>query len=182
MIKKNTPKKITEKYLKNSGLFYLQKFPASSSHFKFIMMRKINKSIKHHNSPSIEEAQKLLDNVTSYFEEIGFLNDEQYAIGLSRSLFQKGMSEKMISYRLRNKGVNESTISNALSTILPQNADTIAAIRLLKRRKYGQFATKEEKRDTEKTLSLLARSGFSYHTASNVISLSNDEINEIIDN
>lgn len=176
------PKKITEKYLQNSGLYYLQRFPASRAHFEFIMMRKIKKSIAHHETPSIQDAQGFLTNVANYFTDLGFLNDEQYARALAGSLFRKGKSEKMIANTLRQKGVPHHIIEDALEDVLPTNSEIIAALRLLQRRRYAMFATDEKKKDEQKTLALLARNGFSYQVSQEAITHSHtDAINIISD-
>ena len=175
------PKKITASYLQNSGLYYLQRFPASRAHFQFIMMRKINRSIKHHGDPSVEDAQAMLDKVTDTFTELGYLNDQQYAIGLSRSLFRKGISPKMIEHRLKQKGLEQDIIGEALGEILPDNANMLAALQLLKRRRYGIFATHPDKKEEQKILGLLARSGFSYQTASRVMAIDMDEALDLLD-
>ena len=179
---KKPPKKITASYLKNSGTYYLQKFPASRAHFEFIMMRKIRKSIEHHESPTLEEAQDLLTQTSIYFEELGYLNDRQYALVLSRSLFRKGASPKVLSQRLRIKGINDDIISECLETVLPPNADLIAALYLIKRRRYGAYASQDIKKDSKKILGVLARAGFSYHIAQQVIDMSLDEANETLNN
>lgn len=177
---KKPPKKITEKYLQNSGLYYLQRFPASRAHFEFIMMRKIKTSITHHETPTIEEAQTYLTKVANYFTDLGFLNDKKYALALSESLFRRGLSKKMIAHRLNQKGVPQDLIEHALEETLPENSELIAAIRLLKRRKYAMFGTSEDRKDHKKILGILARGGFSYQIANTTMELSHDEASDII--
>ena len=56
--KKKQPRKISPDYLRNSGLFYLQRYTASSHHFRVVMQRKINRSIAVHTSLDKEECFK----------------------------------------------------------------------------------------------------------------------------
>lgn len=56
------PKKISERYLYNSGLAYLQRFPSSSSNFQRVMMRKINNSCRHHVEQDIDACKKNAGN------------------------------------------------------------------------------------------------------------------------
>ena len=105
----------------------------------------------------------------------------QYAIGLSRSLFRKGISPKMIEHRLKQKGLEQDIIDEALGEILPDNANMLAALQLLKRRRYGIFATHPDKKEEQKILGLLARSGFSYQTASRVMAIDMDEALDLLD-
>ncbi len=182
--KKSAPKKITENYLKNAGLYYLQRFPASCAHFQFIMMRKIHKSIAHHTTPSLEEAEIRLKDVTSYFEELGFLNDKNYALGLSGSLFRKGLSPKRIEGRLKEKGIESQIIKDCLDEVLPDNAERISGLTLLKRRRYGVFSSHKahkDRQEPQKILGILARAGFSYQTAQEILAFSLKEAEDILD-
>lgn len=77
--KQKVPKKITDTYLHNAGLFYLQRFTASRSHFYDVMMRKIKKSCTYHKNQKIEDCESLLKNLIEKFEELGLLDDKSYA-------------------------------------------------------------------------------------------------------
>lgn len=70
------PRKITAEYLENAGKILSEKFPASISHFKLVMGRKIYKSCQAHADQNAADCQKLLDGVVDKFVGLGFLNDD----------------------------------------------------------------------------------------------------------
>jgi len=111
-------KKITQSYLYNSGLYYLERFPASIAHFKTVMTRKIDRSIEDHPDQDRDQALEWLDqHVVKRFVELGYLNDSQYARGLIRSLRRKGTSKMKIMLTLNQKGVDSELCRETLFAI-----------------------------------------------------------------
>ena len=102
--KKRVARKITQSYLQNSGLYYLQRYAASESHFKSVMARKIDRSLTDHPSLDKNQCLEWLDEVAEKFVKAGYLNDERYATGLLQSLQIKGRSQKQIQGRMRHHG------------------------------------------------------------------------------
>ena len=188
-----TPKKITQRYLHNAGLHYLQRFTASSGHFRFIMMRKIHKSCKHHTDQSLEACEKMLDAVIADFEELGYLNDAAYCKGMVASLRRRGASRKAITMKLKQKRLTAEDIEAALtlidSEIPDEDPDLRAAILYAKKKRLGPFArgnkiaamTEEEKTKAKnRALGSLARAGYSFHIAQTVLDMSPDEAANIM--
>ncbi len=175
--KQKIPKKITETYLTNSGKFYLERFPASTEQFRQVMTRKIRKSCKAHPEQSPEACFVHLETVITKFQSLGFLNDEGYATGLSRSLKNRGWPRNRIIMRLKEKGIAAELIEAAVPPADPGDNLQDAVI-WMKRKKLGAFATKE--REFEKSLASLARAGFDYHSASRVLKMDKEEAEELL--
>ncbi len=190
--KPKIPKKITERYLYNSGLYYLQRFTASSEHFRFIMMRKINKSCKHHTEQDLEECKKHLDKVITDFIKLGHLNDDAYCTGMVTSMRRRGLSRKMISTKLQQKRLPSDLIEKTLNHIDEQNSDNEnpdlrAAVLHAKKKRLGAFAHTDKKLNDEeqekaknRTLGSLARAGYSFGIAQRVLDMDMDEALEVI--
>lgn len=162
------PKKITEKYLYNSGLAYLQRFPSSTAHFKAVMGRKIDRSCRHHTDQDKEGCLAVLDKITGQFADLGYLNDELYLRGMINSLRGRGLSAMSIRMKLQQKGLPEADIKDALAAFDAENDsdDLSAAIRLCRRKKIGPFAAgAPDPALKQKWLATLARAGFSFDTA-----------------
>ena len=174
---KRPPKKISQKYLYNAGLAYLQRFTASTNHFQRVMQRKIDRSCLYHKDQDPEACRKDLETVTTQFRELGFLNDEAYAKGMVTSLRLKGLSAKAIHFKLLQKGLSADNIAAALRDIdgesAENEADYIAGLRLARRRKIGPFGT--GKKSEEKELGALARAGFSYHLSRKILETDPDD-------
>ncbi len=172
------PKKITEKYLYNSGLAYLQRFPSSVAHFKTVMGRKIDRSCRHHADQDREVCATLLDKVAAHFTEMGYLNDELYLRGMVNSLRGRGLSAMLIRMKLKHKGLAEDDIREVLTAFDEEHEsdDLSAALKLCRRKKIGSFAVVEaDQALKQKWLATLARAGFSYDTASRAINTLREE-------
>ena len=108
------PKKITESYLHNSGLYYLQRFATSSGHFKTVMTRKIDKSCLHHKDQDRDECLKLLDKLVETFIELRLIDDDAYARGMVTSLRRRGLSERAIQAKLQAKRLDRDMIKETI--------------------------------------------------------------------
>jgi len=176
------PKKITETYLHNSGLYYLQRFAASAGQFRTVMQRKIDRSCQYHADQRREDCVALLDALIDKFETIGLLNDEGYARGMVITLRRRGLSERAILMKLQNRGLSESRIRDALATyndenrIDPAQSEYRAALRLAQKKKVGPYANGEFVYD--KALSAFARAGFSFDVARRVLDMKADDLND----
>ncbi|PZO84021.1 MAG: RecX family transcriptional regulator [Micavibrio aeruginosavorus] len=180
---KKPPKRITEKYLYNSGLAYLQRFPTSVPNFRKVMLRKIDKSCKHHTEQDREACLTILDKTVQEFERQGYLNDEAYLRGMINSLRRRGLSAQGIAAKLQQKGlgreITQETLQEHDAQSGTENPDFAAAILLTKRKKIGPFrAAKEENRNRE--LAALARAGFGYEYASKALDMSREDAEEIL--
>lgn len=180
---KKPPKKITEKYLYNSGLAYLQKFTSSVPNFRRVMDRKINKSCNYHKEQERDTCIKMLDTTVETFIRQGLLNDDAYLAGMITSLRRRGLSKQAILSRLQQKGLNKEAILTTLSAHdeagSNQNPDFAAAVLLIRRKKLGCFGKQDpEKKNRE--LSSLARAGFSFDIAQKALALEQDEAEEIL--
>lgn len=177
------PKKISPSYLENSGLYYLQRFSASTKHFEFIMQRKIDKSLKEHGIPDRVQCIEWLKTVTQKFQDYGYLDDKKFARSLIRTYRAKGLSSFKISQKLREKKLDHHTIQAALKESQEsssQNLDLLAALRLCKRKKIGAFLSKDKEADLKKDLSKLAYAGHSYDICSKALNMSLDEAEELL--
>jgi len=174
------PKKITETYLHNAGLYYLQRFAASKSHFKNVMMRKVKKSCLHHTDQDFDACGEMVDRLTEKFENVGLLNDHVYARGLVTSLRRRGMSRKAILAKTGMKGIDSRQAQQSLKEYDDIHEDTMgaelrAALTLARRKKIGPYDI-TGKKDDQKSLGKLARAGFSYETSRRVLDLDSEDI------
>jgi regulatory protein len=174
--KKRLPKKITETYLHNSGLYYLQRFAASKAHFKSVMMRKVRRSCQHHTDQDLEACKAMVERLAGVFEASGLLNDESYVNGAVASLMRQGRSDKYIRAKLLSKRLSLEQISSALEAYRENDGKTAedteieAALRFIRRKKIGPYRPQELRPEyLRKDLGALARAGFSYDIAQRVL-------------
>ena len=188
------PKKISERYLHNSGLAYLQRFPASSMHFRTVMQRKIDRSLKYHGAPEAADCARWLDALVEKFKDLGLLDDAAYLAGMVRSLRRKGLGKSAIGLKLAQKGYDFAATQEALADIddelTPQGreseADLMAALRFLKAKRLGPFAAERQvaaadpDRLARRTLAALARAGYDYGTARQAMDTGEEEAEALL--
>ncbi len=175
------PKKITETYLHNAGLYYLQRFSASTARFRLVMMRKIEASCRHHAGLDKTHCITLLNELIEKLTRLGLLNDQNYAASLVSTLRRRGLSRRAIESRLAAKGISQED-SAALFKSSPndrhgdgqsgiRDAEKIAALRLARKRRLGPFHPDPASENRKKSLSIFGRAGFEYETADFVLNM-----------
>ncbi len=184
---KKPPKKITEKYLYNAGLAYLERFPASVPHFRRVMMRKIDKSCNFHKDQERETCITMLDKTVAGFERQGLLNDDAYTQGMVTSLRRRGLSARAIQFKLAQKGLPQEAVQKALDDFdgddAGSEADLIAAVHLMRKKRFGCFGpepTPDDEKARNRRLSAFARAGFGFDTVHKALALPLDEAEEIL--
>lgn len=177
------PKKISESYLHNSGLYYLERFAASKKHFISVMIRKVKRSCMHHTDQDYDQCITMVNTLADKFERTGLLDDTIYTNGLVTSLRRKGKSRSAILNKMRMKGIEQDKTLETLERLdneqheSTEDAEMTAAIHLAKKKKLGPYFLGEEP-NVKKSLGVFARAGFSYHVAKSVLDMNNEDIEE----
>jgi regulatory protein len=184
--KRKVPRKVTSKSLENAGLYYLQRFYSSSENFRRVMMRRVRRSVQHHNT-NLEEGAQIVDQLVSRFIKIGLLNDLQFAQIRIADLRRRGLSKRAIQAKLMERGFTVSVINECLELLECDKEDPeLAALVIFSRkRRIGPFRkTLDQKNDfREKDMAKLTRAGFNYNTARKVISAeTSEELEEMVEN
>jgi len=171
------PKKATAKHLENVALWYLQRFAASADSLRRVLLRRVEKSARAHDTDR-EEGAALVEDIVTRFRASGLLDDRLYAEGRTLSLHRRGVSAQGIRARLRAKGVGAEDIDAALATLQDESADPdfAAAVAYARRRRIGPYRTRGDREELrERDLAALARQGFDYDTARRVIEAEDGE-------
>lgn len=178
---KKLPKKITARYLRNAGLFYLQRYAASIHQFKTAMARKIERSCRAHPEQNKDECYILLEELIHEFCELGYLNDKLYLGGMVRSLrHTKGFSKRMVLVKLGQKGFSNEDILTELNK-LETEEDTKepefeAAQKFAARKKLGPYHPLPPRKTYDQQLSALARAGFSFEICKRIMTMPVEQI------
>jgi regulatory protein len=189
------PRKITERSIENAAHFYLERFATSSENLKRVLMRKVRRSVRaygtgsdHGTGPAgvvendaIKDGARIVDGVIARLLRSGLLDDRKYAESRAAALHRRGMSAGRISGKLVQKGVDVEARQHALAALAAETAaepadadlsrvDLAGAVNLAWRRRLGPFRSSVDRpRMREKDLATLARAGFGYHLAVQVI-------------
>ena len=166
------PRKITRDYLRNAGLYYLGRYNATTHKFRSVMMNKITKSIKHHETPALAEATEWLDVVIADFTRLGYLNDTSFSQSYIKGMREKGFSSRKMAQKLTEKVISDHAPAG-------HEVDDLAQLlRHMKRKRLGPFSSKPV--NSDKLLANLARQGFSYTDCQKALSMSVDEISDYL--
>lgn len=175
------PRRVTESWLHNSGLYYLQRFSASTEQFRKVMKRKIERSCHAHPDQDRKNSFEMLEKLIQTFCRSGLLNDAVYAEGLLSSLQRRGLSSRTIRQRMKEKGLDQEVIDKLFQERVSndEHGDLKAALRLAQRRRIGPYRKKAYSEDVyKKEIAILARAGFDYQTAKRVLSFDDDGSSE----
>ena len=177
------PRKITESYLHNAGLHYLQRFSTGTENFRRVMKRKIERSCNAHAEQSFDQCIKMLNELIEKFQRSGLLDDRNYTTGAIRSLRQKGVSSRAILQKMHAKGISAELATDAVrkhDADENYGGDMAAAARYVRRRKLGPFSTRIKEDREEKDLASLARAGYNYEVSQKILCMAAEEIERLI--
>ncbi len=168
------PKKATPERLERSALFYLERFASSSENLRRVLMRRVDASAKEHGTDR-EEGAQFIDTLIERYERAGLLDDAAYADARVASMHRRGLSDRAISMKLRQKGVPGDLIERSLEALREElRADGTdpnweAAMNYARRRRIGPFRKTSREENRERDLAALGRQGFDYQTARKIV-------------
>lgn len=181
---KKAPRRPTPERLANIALHHLERFATSAENLRRVLERRVIKAAHHHEDLDIDEARGWIDDLIQRYVASGLLNDQAYADAKVRSLTGRGNASRLVRMKLKEKGLDEAVIDQALEALSVDHADPelAAAVRLAKRRRLGPFADPAKRAELrDKHLAALARAGFSYDLARKVIEAEfTDELEDLI--
>ena len=170
------PKRITAERLHNIALHYLDRFSSSKENLRRVLMRRVQKSEKFHGEDEGTGAALAAAEIAR-LEKAGLLDDAAYAEMKTRSLRQRGASSRMIRLKLAQKGVKADDTDTAMEEASGEGGGEKEAARIFARkRKIGPFRPEGGRAENRaKDLSTLARAGFSYDVARDVVDAESPE-------
>ena len=154
----------------------MKRFPTTVANLERVLARRIARAERQEGGLSEEMRASLERCRARMIEQLtaaGLLDDAAFARGLASSLKRQGLPRFRIAQKLREKGVGESDRAAALALLEEEDEDPdkVAAWNLARRRRLGPFRHDDEQRAArrEKDLGVLARAGFPYGLARQVV-------------
>src|SRR5919202_6639672 len=135
-----TPKRITRAHLEHAALAYLERFSSSAENLRRVLMRKVERSCRHHGEDPADYAG-LVAEVVQRCAGAGLVDDRRYAEGRVASLRRRGGSARAIAARLGAKGVARDLIQAALTA--DGTDERAAALAFARRRRLGPWRAGE---------------------------------------
>ncbi|MCL2484764.1 MAG: recombination regulator RecX [Endomicrobia bacterium] len=112
------------------------------------------------------------DNIKSAvarLTELGYINDEKFALAYAKYLSEKGKGEYAVKQALEEKGISKELISNALDSLKTEAEPYEQIIETIKR-KFKDFNIKD-KNEVRKIASFFLRRGFASEDISKALRL-----------
>jgi len=158
-------KPLDEAALNELALRYVGRFATTRAKLRAYLARKV----RERGWDGAREPN--LGRMADRFAELGYVNDEAFALAKSRSLSARGYGKRRLLDALHAAGVEEDESVTARD--LADEEAVAAALRFAKRRRIGPFGTGVEKdpRVREKSLAAMIRAGHGYKLAQAILAL-----------
>ena len=165
------PKPATQERLRKAALYYIERYATSTEHLKSVLMRRVTRSARLHDTDT-QEGQAWIDEIVADLVTRKLVDDRAFAETRAISLHRGGASRRKIAMSLKSKGVGNSDIEAALHALEEShtNAEFVAARNYARRRRFGPWRNPEEREGRhDRDLAAMARAGFSFQMAQKVI-------------
>ncbi|MEP4380048.1 MAG: RecX family transcriptional regulator [Alphaproteobacteria bacterium] len=164
------PKPATPERLRKAALSYIDRYATSAANLQEVLMRRVRRSARLHGT-DMAEATGWADDIVRDFVARKLVNDRLYAENRAASLHRSGASRRKIEMSLKVKGVGGADISAALEALeeADPDAEFTAACRHAQRRRLGPWRRDDRAARRDRDLAAMARAGFGYRMASQVI-------------
>lgn len=174
--KRRVPKKMTRSRLRNIATHYFEQRTTTRGHLRFLLLRRIRKSLLHHEG---DEAEMVgwLDPLLDDLERMGLLNDRAWARSRVQRLRRRGLSDRAMRANLREKRVPPEIIEEVLADA-PVDP-VVNAVRFARKRRIGPFREHGREERFDKDLGKLARGGHPFDVARRVLTMSREEADDI---
>jgi regulatory protein len=111
-----------------------------------------------------------LEAIATRFGELGYVDDESYALARSQALIRRGYGKRRLEEQLHFAGIAEEEKRSARELADSQAVD--AALHFAERRRFGPFATgTSDEREREKAIAAMVRAGHPYALSRAIIAL-----------
>lgn len=171
--KTRPPPELTVGWLKSEAIRHLQRWPATERRIRQLLWKRVRRAQGFHGGER-SDAVPLVEETVAYLIEIRLVDDGRFAKLWVNSLRRRGTSGRMIHKKLCEKGVDPSHIQAAMAEyedddgVDPEKASAAA---YAKRRRLGPYRTPydESRERRQKDLAAMARAGFSYGVAQDIL-------------
>jgi len=161
------PRPVTPAYLQRAALAYLERYASSAENLRRVLKRKVDKRCRLRGEDPAA-FQEMIDEVVAKSLRTGLIDDTRYAQARVATLRRRGGSARAIQAKLSAKGVDRTTIAAALEGG-EEDDEEKAAHAFARRRRLGPYRPGERAPYRDKDLAALARAGFSFDVARQVI-------------
>jgi len=160
------PRKVSARFLENAALYYLKRHASTQAQLKRVLLRRVNRSLRFHGGDRLE-ALSWVDTLVARLVQSGLLSDEAYAETKAHALRNSGRSARVITQKLKMKGVAPDVVTRTLAHATAELSEEEAARIWARKKRLGPFRREAStrKNQRQRDLAAMARAGFSFQTA-----------------
>lgn len=169
--KRKIPKPMTYERLEYRAFSHLGRFACSEEELRRVLVRALRRNERFHplDEDASVEALGWVEKIIKKLSDLDLLDDGAYAALKVRSGHRQGKGVRALRFDLGRRGVAADDIDAGIRQLAyeegyetPQDADLLAAIEFVQRRKIGPLREEGEIRDAarNKDMQALARRGF----------------------
>ena len=172
----------------NKAVNYLSRYASSRHKLGQILQRFAKRKLTDYDADEIATAiQQTIDQCS----QLGYLDDQEFAMTVARNQRRLGRSQFVIRQRLRQHSLSNEIIAHAIAEVDKNitSSELKAAIQFAQRRRLGPFAQRysadHQRLDIhqwkQRDLGAMARAGFSMTISQQVLNHDNpDTINDLL--
>jgi regulatory protein len=150
--------------LNELALAYVGRFATTRAKLRTYLQRKVRERGWEGAAPPD------LDGMAERFAELGYIDDQAYALSKSRSLTGRGYGLRRVEQSLHAAGVAEADAGPARHHA--QEGGVEAALRFAERRRLGPFANEPaDRQEREKAIATMIRAGHPFNLARIILEL-----------
>jgi len=171
-----SPRGPTADYLERAAIAYLGRFASSRANLRRVLLTKARRRARRAQlewDDALDgEMSAAIDALISKLQRLELIDDRRYAETKVAALHARGRSQRAIQAALAAKGLDRSIVDDAFNAQFgdPIAAEREAAIRYARRRRMGPYRDEQNRAERQqKDLAAMARAGFSYGVAKDVI-------------
>ena len=165
-----TPPKLTESLLRRAAQRYIERYGGPTASVRDVLMRRLAKS---RDQPGFSQPQAVswVDTVITELTEAGALDDRRWAEERARALHERGFGLRRLRQKLAEKRIPGDVARAAIAAVTQdsEDPDKDAAHAYARRRRIGRYRPFDREEHLQKDLGKLARAGFSYALARDVV-------------
>lgn len=169
--KRRIPKPMTYERLEYRAFAHIGRFACSEEELRRVLVRAVRRNARFHplEDDKAAEAEAWIEQIMTKLGEMALLDDSAYAALKVRSGHRQGKGMRAMRFDLGRRGVGDDEIEDGVRQLseeegyeTPADADLIAAIDFVRRRKLGPLRPDENLRQEtrNKDMQALARRGF----------------------
>jgi len=165
-------KRPTAERLRRRAFAYLERFATSRAHLETVLLRRALREAEAFEMDA-EEVRSQVRALIAELEGLGLLDDRAFAELKAASMARAGRPRRRIVQTLTQKGVEDRLIEESLARLAEEeegDPELAAAIRFARKRRIGPWrAGTAAPEGRQRELAKLARAGFTYEVAKQVV-------------